>query len=267
MEITPAYARGKTQFRRRQGVAHATLRRCKPRLDPGSPRGFPGLDGSSLREGIVAAKRPGDAGPSTEKARCGWVPAGDEEYARYHDEEWGRPVHDDRHLFEMLILEGAQAGLSWSTILRKRAAYRRAFARFDPAKVARFDARRQAKLLQDPGIVRNRLKVESAVSNARAFLAVQKEFGSFGRYLWDWVGGYPIHNGWRTRGQLPARTELSDRISRDLKKRGFRFVGSTIIYAYLQAVGVVNDHTAGCYLYQARPPVARVARKSSRSVR
>ncbi|MHB8813244.1 MAG: DNA-3-methyladenine glycosylase I [Steroidobacteraceae bacterium] len=212
----------------------------------------------------MSSKRASKPRPPLEKARCGWAPAGDEQYTRYHDEEWGRPVHEDRHLFEMLTLEGAQAGLSWSTILRKRAAYRKAFADFDPAKVARFDARRRAALLQDPGIVRNRLKIDSTVSNAQAFLAVQKEFGSFSRYLWDWVGGHPVLNGWRSRGQVPAQTELSDRISRDLKKRGFRFVGSTIIYAYLQAVGVVNDHTAGCYLYQARP-AARVARKASRS--
>jgi DNA-3-methyladenine glycosylase I len=172
-------------------------------------------------------------------------------------------VHDDRHLFEMLTLEGAQAGLSWSTILRKRAGYRKAFAHFDPVKVARFDARRQAMLLQDPGIVRNRLKIESTVSNARAFLALQKEFGSFSDYLWTWVGGLPVRNGWRTRGQVPARSELSDLISRDLKKRGFRFVGSTIIYAYLQAVGVVNDHTAGCYLFQAR--MARRPKPEERS--
>ena len=212
----------------------------------------------------MAPKRAASSRPPIEKTRCGWVPAGDEQYTRYHDEEWGRPVHEDRHLFEMLTLEGAQAGLSWSTILRKRAAYRQAFADFDPAKVARFDARRRAALLQDPGIVRNRLKIDSTVSNAQAFLAVQKQFGSFGRYLWDWVGGHPVLKGWRSRSQVPAQTELSDRISRDLKKRGFRFVGSTIIYAYLQAVGVVNDHTAGCYLYQARP-AARVARKASRS--
>jgi DNA-3-methyladenine glycosylase I len=196
----------------------------------------------------VASKRAVSVLPM-ERVRCGWVPAGDEEYTRYHDEEWGRPVHDDRHLFEMLTLEGAQAGLSWSTILHKRAAYRRAFAGFDPLKVARFDVRRRAALLRDPGIVRNRLKIDSTVSNARAYLALQKEFGSFSRYLWDWVGGTPVRNGWRTRAQVPASSELSDRISRDLKKRGFRFVGSTIIYAYLQAVGVVNDHTAGCYLY------------------
>ena len=199
------------------------------------------------------------------RARCVWVPAGDEEYARYHDEEWGRPVRDDRRLFEMLTLEGAQAGLSWSTILRKRASYRKAFAGFDPRKVARFDARRRAALLQDCGIVRNRLKIDSTVTNARAFLALQREFGSFSRSLWDWVGGRPVRNGWRTRSQVPSRRELSDRISRDLKKRGFRFVGSTIIYAYLQAVGVVNDHTGGCYLYQAKSAAARVARRASRS--
>src|SRR5690348_838744 len=210
----------------------------------------------------VASKRTGLA---TEKNRCGWVPVGDEEYTRYHDEEWGQPVHDDRHLFEMLTLEGAQAGLSWSTILRKRAAYRKAFAGFDPAKVARFDARRRAALLQDPGIVRNRLKIDSTVSNARAFLAVQKEFGSFSRYLWDWVGGQPVLNGWRSRSQVPASTDLSDRLSRDLKKRGFRFVGSTIIYAYLQAVGVVNDHTEACYLYRPAPAAGRVARRAARS--
>jgi DNA-3-methyladenine glycosylase I len=213
----------------------------------------------------VASKRAASPSLALERARCGWVPAGDEEYTRYHDEEWGRPVHDDRHLFEMLTLEGAQAGLSWSTILRKRAAYRKAFAGFDPAKVARFDARARAALLQNPGIVRNRLKIDSTVSNAQAFLALQKEFGSFSRYLWDWVGGQPVLNGWRARSQVPASSDLSDRISLDLKKRGFRFVGSTIIYAYLQAVGVVNDHTAGCYLYQARPTAGRVARRASRS--
>lgn len=212
----------------------------------------------------VAPKRASNIRPAVERARCRWVPAGDEEYARYHDEEWARPVHDDRRLFEMLTLEGAQAGLSWSTILRKRAAYRKAFAAFDPAKVARFDARRRAALLQDSGIVRNRLKIDSAVSNARAFLAVQKEFGSFSRYLWDWVGGQPVVNGW-AHGQVPAYNELSDRISRDLKKRGFRFVGSTIIYAYLQAVGVVNDHTVGCYLYRTPPSAVSLARKASRS--
>ncbi len=213
----------------------------------------------------MASQRAASPARPLERIRCGWVPAGDVQYTRYHDQEWGRPVREDRQLFEMLTLEGAQAGLSWSTILRKRAAYRKAFARFDPAKVARFDARRRAALLEDPGIVRNRLKVDSAVTNATAFLAVQREFGSFSRYLWDWVGGHPVLSGWRARSPVPARTDLSDRISRDLKKRGFRFVGSTIVYAYLQAVGVVNDHTAGCYLYQARPATRRLARKPPRS--
>jgi DNA-3-methyladenine glycosylase I len=203
----------------------------------------------------VASRRAAGSKAPVAKSRCGWVPAGDDEYTRYHDEEWGRPVHDDGHLFEMLTLEGAQAGLSWSTILRKRAAYRKAFAGFAPASVAGFDARRRAALMRDAGIVRNRLKIDSTVSNARAFLALQKEFGSFSAYLWNWVDGQPVLNGWRSRSQVPAQSELSDRISRDLKKRGFRFVGSTIIYAYLQAVGVVNDHTKGCYLYV--PKVAR----------
>jgi DNA-3-methyladenine glycosylase I len=188
----------------------------------------------------------------TEPRRCRWATGGDSEYLRYHDEEWGRPVHDDRLLFEMLTLEGAQAGLSWSTILRKRAGYRRAFANFVPARVARFDARRRAALRGDPAIVRNRLKIDSTVSNAAAFLAVQREFGSFDRYLWAFVAGKPIVN--RPRGALPARTALSDRLSLDLKKRGFRFVGSTIVYAFLQAVGVVNDHARDCFRC---PPVRR----------
>jgi DNA-3-methyladenine glycosylase I len=192
--------------------------------------------------------------------RCRWVDGGDADYIRYHDTEWGRPVHDDRLLFEMLILEGAQAGLSWLTILRKRANYQKAFAGFDPARVARFSAARQARLLLDPGIVRNRLKVAAAVSNARAFLAVQREFGSFDRYLWSFVDGKPVIRrsragavaGSRPVAGLPARTALSDRISKNLKQRGFRFVGTTIIYAYLQAVGVVNDHMRGCFLYAGR---------------
>jgi DNA-3-methyladenine glycosylase I len=185
------------------------------------------------------------------RARCRWARAADAESQRYHDEEWGRPVHDDRLLFEMLILEGAQAGLSWSTILRKRAGYRRAFARFDARKVARFDARRRAALMLDPGIVRNRLKIDSTVTNARAFLSVQREFGSFDRYLWAFVGGKAVVTR-RRRGGLPARTALSDRISGDLVRRGFRFVGTTIVYAYLQAVGVVDDHARDCFL--AKPP-------------
>jgi DNA-3-methyladenine glycosylase I len=184
----------------------------------------------------------------TEKKRCWWASDADADYVRYHDQEWGRPAHDDRHLFEMLTLEGAQAGLSWSTILRKRSHYRRAFADFEPDKVARFDARRVAALMLDAGIVRNRLKIESTIKNARAFLEVQREFGSFDRYLWSFVDRQPIVNRPRTRGDVPAHTPLSDRISKDLKKRGFSFVGTTIIYAYLQAVGVVNDHTRDCFV-------------------
>jgi DNA-3-methyladenine glycosylase I len=184
------------------------------------------------------------------RRRCHWANTSDSASVRYHDEEWGRPVHEDRRLFEMLTLEGAQAGLSWATILHKRAGYRRAFARFDPRRVARFDARRRAALLRDPGIVRNRLKIESTVSNARAFLGVQREFGSFARYLWSFVGGRPVVN--RRRGPPPGRTALSDRISGDLRRRGFRFVGSTIVYAYLQAVGVVNDHSPECFLAPRR---------------
>lgn len=187
--------------------------------------------------------------PKNEKKRCRWVPADDPDYLRYHDKEWGRPVHDDRLLFEMLILEGAQAGLSWSTILHKRASYQRAFANFEPKKVARFDAVKKAALMKDAGIVRNRLKIDSTVTNARAYLEVQREFGSFDRYLWAFVDGKPVING---SGPTPTRTPLSDRISKDLKKRGFRFVGTTILYAYLQAVGVVNDHSSDCFLHTRR---------------
>ena len=196
------------------------------------------------------------------KRRCAWAEDAAPDYVRYHDEEWGRPVHDDRRLFEMLTLEGAQAGLSWSTILRKRLGYRRAFARFDPRRVARFDSRRRASLLRNPAIVRNRLKIDSAVTNARAFLAVQREFGSFDRYLWSFVSGAPLVNRPRP-GTIPARTALSDRVSRDLAKRGFRFVGSTIVYAFLQAVGVVNDHARGCFLC---PPLRRARRAAARRV-
>ena len=165
----------------------------------------------------------------------------------YHDREWGVPVHDDRLLFEFMTLEGAQAGLSWETILNKREGYRRAFAGFDPARVARFNAARRARLMQDAGIVRNRLKIESTVTNAAAFLAVQREFGSFDRYLWDFTGGKPVRGRFRTSKELPARSELSDALSRDLKRRGFRFVGTTICYAFMQAVGIVNDHVIGCF--------------------
>lgn len=186
-----------------------------------------------------------------EKTRCGWAGiVGTPAYLDYHDKEWGVPVHDDRLLFELLVLEGAQAGLSWSTILNKRHSYRRAFEYFDPHRVARFTSARQEKLLQDPGIVRNRLKVSSAVTNAQCFLEVQEEFGSFDAWLWRYVDGEPIQNRFRRMRDVPASTPLSDRISKDLKKRGFRFVGSTIIYAYLQAVGVVNDHQVDCFRHQ-----------------
>ena len=178
-------------------------------------------------------------------ARCPWA-GSDPLYLRYHDEEWGVPSHDDRHLFEMLILEGAQAGLSWITILRKRAAYRKAFDRFDPRRIAKYDANKLHALLADPGIVRNRLKIHGTVTNARAFLAVQEEFGSFDAYLWGFVGGAPKINRPRAMGEVPARTAESDGLSKDLKKRGFTFVGSTICYAFMQAVGMVNDHLVGC---------------------
>jgi DNA-3-methyladenine glycosylase I len=183
---------------------------------------------------------------SASRVRCAWA-GSDDLYASYHDDEWGTPVHDDQVLFEFLILEGAQAGLSWITILRKRENYRRAFAGFDPKKVARFDAAKQAKLLEDPGIVRNRLKINSAVTNAQAFLAVQKEFGTFDRYVWQFVGGKPQKNRPSHIKQVPASTPESDALSKDLKKRGFRFVGTTIMYAFMQACGLVDDHTVDCF--------------------
>jgi DNA-3-methyladenine glycosylase I len=179
-------------------------------------------------------------------ATCPWALGVSEAYRRYHDEEWGVPARNDRTQFEFLVLEGAQAGLSWSTILHKRAAYRRCFAAFDPARVARFRAAHIEKLLADPGIVRNRLKVQSAVTNARAFLDVQAEFGSFHEYLWGFVDGEPVQNQWRRQEEVPATTPLSDAVSKDLKRRGFRFVGSTIVYSHLQATGLVNDHIVSC---------------------
>jgi len=179
--------------------------------------------------------------------RCGW--ANDELMIAYHDNEWGVPVHDDRLLLELLVLEGAQAGLSWLTILKKREHYRRAFHDFDAAKMAHYDARKISNLLADPGIVRNRLKIESAVGNAKAFLAVQKEFGNFDKYIWSFVGGKPIRNSWKTLREVPARTLQSDSLSRALIKRGFRFVGSTICYAFMQATGMVNDHTTDCFRF------------------
>lgn len=180
--------------------------------------------------------------------RCSW--AKNDLAIRYHDAEWGVPLHDDRGLFEFLILEGAQAGLSWDTILRKRENYRKAFDNFDPAKVARYTDAKCAKLLSNEGIIRNRLKIASAVSNAKAFLKMQKEFGSFDKYIWGFLDGKPIVNKWKEIGQVPAKTECSDAISKDLKKRGFNFVGSTIMYAFMQATGMVNDHLTTCFRYK-----------------
>lgn len=180
-----------------------------------------------------------------EKTRCGWAVG--EEMIAYHDNEWGRPVHDDRRLFEFLILEGAQAGLSWSTILKKRENYRKAFAGFDAVKVARFGSRDVVRLMRDEGIVRNRLKIESTIQNAKASLAVAKEFGSFDKYIWGFVGGKPIVNRWRSMKLLPAKTAQSDAMSKDLRKRGFNFVGSTICYAFMQAVGMMDDHLSACF--------------------
>lgn len=198
--------------------------------------------------------------------RCPWGSIDDPLMRSYHDQEWGVPVHDDRKHFEFLVLEGAQAGLSWSTILRKRSGYARAFSAFDPDRVARYTDDRVRKLTADGEIVRNRRKIESAVSNARAFRAVQREFGSFDSYGWGFVGGRPRQNRWRTVGEVPATSKESDAFSEDLRARGFRFVGSTIIYAYMQATGMVNDHLVGCFRYpeigrqdRARPRPARSA--------
>jgi len=181
--------------------------------------------------------------------RCGWASLEDPAYLAYHDDEWGVPLHDDAPLFEMLTLEGAQAGLSWSTILHKREGYRKAFAGFDPAKVARFDGRKVERLMQDASIVRNRLKIESTVANSRATLVVRKEFGSLDTYLWGLVGGAPLVNRWKALGDIPAETAVSREMSKDLKRRGFRFVGPTVCYAFMQATGMVNDHVASCFRY------------------
>ena len=182
---------------------------------------------------------------ATSIARCPWA-SGSDLYAAYHDDEWGVPVHDDRRFFEFLILEGAQAGLSWSTILNKRDAYREAFAGFDPERVARFDRRRIERLMSNAGIVRNRLKIESAVANARAFLLLRREYGTFDSYVWKFVDDKPVVNRHRTLSTVPARTAQSDALSKDLAKRGFRFVGPTIMYAFMQATGLVNDHLVNC---------------------
>ena len=196
--------------------------------------------------GIQMARKQTNQG---EAIRCRWATG--ELSVRYHDQEWGVPMHDDRTLFEFLILEGAQAGLSWSTILNKRENYRHAFDNFEPARVARYDRRRIQKLLGDPGIVRNKLKIASSVENAKSFLRVQEEFGSFDRYIWQFVGGKPRINRWKLLQQLPAKTAESDAMSKDLKKRGFNFVGSTICYAFMQATGMVNDHAMDCFRYKA----------------
>lgn len=178
--------------------------------------------------------------------RCGWVNE-DPLYIQYHDTEWGVPVFDDTHLFEFLILEGAQAGLSWITVLKRRENYRKVFAQFDAEKIARFTDAKKAALLNDASIIRNRLKIDAAIINAKAFLEVKKEFGSFSKYIWQFVEGKPIQNDWKSLKQVPASTEISDRMSKDLKKRGFKFVGSTICYAFMQAVGMVNDHVEDCF--------------------
>lgn len=202
------------------------------------------------------------ADPGDGRTRCGWA-RGFDQYVTYHDEEWGVPVHDDRRFFEMLVLEGAQAGLSWATILRKRAAYRRAFDRFDARKVAAYDRRKVTALMADAGIVRNRLKIEGAVRNARAFLALREEFGSFDAYVWPFVGGRPRVNRFRTLAEVPARTDESDALSRDLRKRGMTFVGSTIVYAFMQATGLVDDHLVGCFV--RRSASARAVRTRTRA--
>ena len=189
--------------------------------------------------------------PAATPVRCSWAAGGDPLYEAYHDEEWGVPLHDDRALFELLCLEGAQAGLAWITILRKREGYRRAFLGFDPKRVAAMSDAELDERMADPGIVRNRLKVYAARKNARAFLETQAEHGSFDTYLWSWVDGKPIRNGWRDGSQVPAVTPLAESISKDLKKRGFTFVGPTIVYAYLQSTGVVNDHVVSCFRYSA----------------
>jgi len=187
--------------------------------------------------------------------RCYWATS--ELNIPYHDEEWGVPLHDDRGLFELLILEGAQAGLSWDTVLKKRARYREVFDRFDAEKVARYDKKKVRELLKDAGIIRNKLKIAATISNAQAFLKVQEEFGTFDAYIWRFVGGKPKQNGWKTHNRLPANTAESDAMSKDLQKRGFRFVGSTICYAFMQATGMVNDHLVGCFRYEELQQVGR----------
>ena len=186
----------------------------------------------------------------TEKIRCPWCHGVSEVYVAYHDDEWGVPVRDDATQFEFLVLESAQAGLSWSTVLHKRDGYRRAFAAFDPVRVARFTPKRVEKLITNPAIIRNRLKIRATVTNARAFLAIQEEFGSFTDYIWGFVNGEPVLNRWRRQEDVPATSPASDALSKDMKQRGFKFVGSTILYAHMQATGLVNDHLVDCYRYK-----------------
>ena len=184
-----------------------------------------------------------------EKSRCGWLKVDDPLYRDYHDLEWGVPVYDDRKIFEFLVLESAQAGLSWSTVLRKRENYRRAFAGFDPKKVAKFTAKDVAKLLQNAGIIRNRAKIEAAINNAKRFLEIQREFGTFSKYIWGFTGGKTIKNRWKTIRELPVMTPQAEALAKDLKSRGFKFLGPTVIYAHMQATGMVNDHTTDCFRY------------------
>lgn len=191
------------------------------------------------------------------KQRCAWAEGGNELYLHYHDREWGVPVHEDRKQFEFLILEGAQAGLSWSTVLNKREGYRKAFANFDPVKVARFSEKKIETLIQNPGIIRNRLKITAAINNARAFLDIQKEFGSFDAYIWAFVEGKPRQNHWKAMADIPATSRQSDVLSKDLKNRGLKFVGSTIIYAHMQAAGLVNDHLISCFRHRECAALAR----------
>jgi DNA-3-methyladenine glycosylase I len=207
--------------------------------------------------GVVLMTTSSKQTPGKSKQRCGWA-GEDPTYVAYHDTEWGVPVYDDRLLFEFLVLEGAQAGLSWITILRKRDAYRKAFAGFDPEKVARFNAKKVEALMQDAGIVRNRLKIESAIKNARAFLKLQEELGSFSDYQWGFVDGKPVQNRFASMKEIPPRSPVSDALSKDLKKRGFNFVGSTIIYAHMQAVGMVNDHIDACF---RQTPCSKLGKK------
>ena len=233
------------------GARRAPERRHKARPSDSPRTGQAPAGARRVRAGRGSgAGRPGATAPASSLPRCGWARLTNPLYLDYHDREWGVPSHDDRHLFEMLILEGAQAGLSWETILNRRPGYRRAFANFDPERVAAFDAAKRRALLADPGIIRNRLKVEAAVANAKAFLEVQREFGSFDAWLWSFVGGAQVPNHFVELREIPPETEASRALSRALRKRGFRFVGPTITYAFMQAVGMVNDHVVGCFRHR-----------------